>query len=355
MKLCIWDAQNSLDRQNWLALWNQWPDREVFAHPDYLNLYATDCAKPMCIAASDGETFVLFPFLLRALAPEPWCPEELRDCVDITSPYGYGGPFCWGASGTEFPAAFWSAFDQWARSANVISEIVRFTLFPETTLEYPGARRYVADNVVRSLAPESLMWNEFEHKVRKNVKRARSTQLKIQVDTTGARLDEFFSIYNSTMDRRNAVQNYYFRRDFFEQICSHLSAHTAWFHALVDDVVVSTELVLVSANRVYSFLGGTNAAWFHVRPNDLLKLEIMNWAFAAGKSAFVLGGGYGLEDGILRYKLSFAPSGKIPFCVGSRIFNTAAYEAMTESRRAFAARNGDAWVPQVNYFPAYRG
>src|ERR1035438_1807073 len=119
------------------------------------------------------------------------------------------------------------------------------------------------------------------------------------------------------MDRRNAGEAYYFPREYFERIHADLKGQFAYFHALIGGAVVSTELVLVSAQRVYSFLGGTDAAWFHVRPNDLLKVEIMNWARSAGKTEFVLGGGYARGDGIYRYKLSFAPSGSVPFSIGS--------------------------------------
>ena len=73
--------------------------------------------------------------------------------------------------------------------------------------------------------------------------------------------------------------------------------------------VVSTELVFVAAEHVYSFLGGTLTEALELRANDLLKHEIIRWARDAGRKTFVLGGGYGAADGIFRYKLSFAPKG----------------------------------------------
>ena len=111
----------------------------------------------------------------------------------------------------------------------------------------------------------------------------------------------------------------------------------------------------MSADRIYSFLGGTDAAWFQVRPNDLLKVEIMNWAYSARKKEFVLGGGHARGDGIYRYKLSFAPNGSVPFSIGSRVLNVNAYDQMIHARRMFAARQGTHWQPNPEYFPAYRG
>jgi hypothetical protein len=292
---------------------------------------------------------------LRALGGEPYCDPSLRDCVDIATPYGYGGPFRWGTAWDRgMVRAFWSEFDAWAAGTRVVSEVVRLSLFPESLVEYAGDRRVLLDNVVVSLKDEGEMWRAFDHKVRKNVNKAHAAGLTVTLDKNGERLDDFLAIYTGTMDRRNAGHTYYFPREYFERIRD-LKGQVAWFHAFMGEVMVSTELVLVSADRIYSFLGGTDAAWFHVRPNDLLKFEIMNWARDAGKKDFVLGGGYTRGDGIYKYKLSFAPSGSRPFSIGSRILNAEAYGELIHCRRVRASLQGVTWEPEPNYFPAYRG
>ncbi len=356
VELKVWDAANLVDREAWLQAWALWPEREVFAHPDYVRLYAGAGLRALCVSASAGGGHVLYPFLLRPLGDRPYCGASLRDCTDIATPYGYGGPFRWGTAwDPETVEAFWREFDVWAAGARVVSEVVRLSLFQENLVEYTGEQRVLLDNVVRTLGSEEELWREFDHKVRKNVKKAGASGVTVQLDEGGERLDDFLAIYRSTMDRRNAGENYYFPREYFERIGSALKGQFAWFHAFAGGTVISTELVLVSADRVYSFLGGTDAAWFHVRPNDLLKVEIMNWARNAGKTAFVLGGGYARNDGIYRYKLAFAPDGAVPFSIGSRIFDAGAYEELVQSRRNFEALRDQVWQPNADYFPAYRG
>ena len=294
--------------------------------------------------------------MLSALGDEPYCDASLRDCADIATPYGYGGPFRWGAAWhPDAVRAFWLEFDAWAAKSRVVSEVVRLSLFPETLVEYTGDRHVVSDNVVRALKSEDELWRDFEYKVRKNVNKARASGVTVRIDEKGDRLDDFLAIYTGTMNRRNAREMYYFPRGLFDSIHANLKGQFAYFHAFVGDAVVSTELVLVSADRVYSFLGGTDAAWFHVRPNDLLKVEIMNWARSVGKAEFVLGGGYARSDGIYRYKLSFAPNGSVPFSIGFRVLNADAYEQMTHARRMFATMQSALWQPNPDYFPAYRG
>jgi hypothetical protein len=353
----IWDADDEGDRRAWIEYWTGWPAREVFAHPDYLLLYAGHGARPLCAAYSTGGSHVLYPFLLRRLGDEPYCDPALREGADITSPYGYGGRFAWGRPwDAEATAVFQRRFDEWAAASRLVSEVARLSLFPETLLPCPGSTRPVLDNVVRTLTlTPAELWKDFEYKVRKNIQRAQASGVTILIDEDGARLDDFLAIYAGTMIRRKASAAYAFPRDYFERICHRLPGQFVFFHALAASTVIATELVLVSAQRIYSFLGGTNAAYFPLRPNDLLKFEIMNWAREQGKQAFVLGGGYIPGDGIYRYKLSFAPQGRVPFCIGSRILDADAYTRLLRSRAAFAQAQGGRWDPQPGFFPAYRG
>lgn len=356
MEFKILDAADPLNRKAWIDLWTKWPQREIFAHPEYLRLNARPNDRALCAVASVGESHILYPFLLRSLGDEPFCALSQRDCADITTPYGYGGPFrCGDAWDPNSIYAFWQEFGSWAARSRVVSEVVRLSLFPETLVEYAGDRRVISDNVVRTINSADQLWWDFEHKVRKNVNTAHASGVEVCVDESGERLDEFLSIYIGTMNRRNAEENYYFPREYFERLHADLKGQFVYFHAVIGGAIVSTELVLVSANRIYSFLGGTDVEWFHVRPNDLLKVEIMNWARCAGKAEFVLGGGAARGDGIYRYKLSFAPSGSVPFSLGCRVLRPDDYEQLVHARRSFEAAEDRTWQPNPEYFPVYRG
>jgi len=338
----------------WTQLWNRWPAREVFAHPAYLRMFRGDAERVLCAAwQSEGAT-VLYPFILRDLTGEPYCPEGLAPAHDTVTPYGYGGPFWWG-SGPAPNAAFWTSFDAWAGSQGVVAEFLRLSLDESHLLAYPGQREEKQQNVVRELdLDDDALWMDVEHKVRKNVKTARRCGVVIEQDSDGTLLDDFLSIYATTMDRRAADRGYYFPRSFFEQLCQDLAGQFVFFHAFVDGQMVSTELVLVSAHSVYSFLGGTLRSAFAARPNDLLKFEVIRWAKDRHKKNFVLGGGYEPNDGIFRYKRSFAPSGRVPFHVGHRILRPDIYQRLIDERARLATVGGQAWAPRAGFFPAYR-
>jgi hypothetical protein len=352
----IFDASVREDRRKWTEVWNSWAGREVFAHPGYVSLYAVSTGTRACCASLSGKAgSVLYPFLLRDLTMEAFWLPSLGRAVDIVSPYGYAGAYSWGGTETdELAAVFWAEFNAWAERQNVVSEFVRLSLFPETLLAYPGVTDERLDNVIRRLdLEEGALWMDLQHKVRKNVKKARRNGVSVEEDPTGARLDEFLRIYESTMDRRGASSGYYFGRDYFERMHESLSGQFTYFHAVHEGKIVSSELVLLSADNAYSFLGGTDPDSFGVRPNDLLKYEIIRWAASAGKKRFVLGGGYERGDGIYRYKLAFAPGGATPYRVGRRILNEQAYEALTRNRFDRDPRRATAEGPH-GYFPEYR-
>lgn len=338
MSFELWSAESA----EWLDHWSSWPEREVYAHPGYASLYEDGQTRALCAAWRSDGGGVLFPFLLRDLRGEPF----RADAADVITPYGYGGAFCWGVDRDAVAEEFWRVFDEWAAEQPVVSELVRFALFEDELLPYPGDRDQRLVNVVRDLAPSAdEIWMDFEHKVRKNVKKARRSGVGIELDHDGARLDDFLRLYARTLERREAHERYRFPREFFESITERLHGQFVYAHALHEGRVVSSELVLVSETNAYSFLGGTESDAFDLRPNDLLKHEVILWAKDAGKHRFVLGGGYGAGDGIFRYKRSFAPHGLVPFFIGRRILQPELYREVAE--RTGAAADGE-------FFPAYR-
>jgi hypothetical protein len=350
--LRVLEASDPAGRREWEERWRAWSEREPMAHPAYLNLFARPGDRALCAVAGGGAAGILYPFVLRPLAREPWAgPGETR--WDATTPYGYGGPFAWGDL-SAIAEPFWDRLERWFLANRVVSSFARLSLFPEQLAEFRGEVGVNMPNVVRRLdLPVEEVWRDYAHKVRKNVNAARRAGLSFELDAAGTHLDDFLAIYASTMDRRNAGDGFYFSRAFFETIVRELPGSFAFAHVRSGDRIVSTELVLRSARHLYSFLGGTLADAFEMRPNDLLKHAIVEWGIGEGLSAFVLGGGYGGPDGIFRYKLAFAPQGEIPFRTGRAIHDAAGYAELVEARRVHEGRTGT-WAPRETHFPAYR-
>jgi lipid II:glycine glycyltransferase (peptidoglycan interpeptide bridge formation enzyme) len=210
-------------------------------------------------------------------------------------------------------------------------------------------------NVVRSLnLSDDELWSDYEGKVRKNVKRARHEGVAIRFDTQGLLLDDFVSVYESTMKRREALSQYFFPRTFFESIISDLPGQFVFVHAFAGEKVVSSELVLLSTEHAYFYLGGTLAEAFPLRPNDLLQHEMFRYCRDKGLKWCVLGGGYRPADGVLRFKRSFAPGGDRPFRVGVKVYDAEECSRLVERRRAWELAEGREWTHAPDFFPPYR-
>lgn len=275
---------------------------------------------------------------------------------DIVTPYGYGGPKTENVTDIKkLMEVYKAAFADYCKKNHIICEFIRFHLFDNVDVRenYYGKTLHLLDNVVVDTTGdfETKIWMSYEHKVRKNVKKAIKNGLEIVIENNLDNLDGFLSIYNETMDRNNAEDYYYFRRKYFEDIAKLLPENFMYFHVFKDGKIVSTELVLCSEDYAYSFLGGTFTEFYELRPNDFLKNEIIKWCNQTGKKKFILGGGYHKDDGIYKYKRCFAPDPDVPFYAGLYIFNENIYNKAVDTRKA----NDPEFNEETGYFPKYRG
>lgn len=335
----------------WIDYWNNLTRKDPFCHPSFIELFCNAKSIPICVYWENEGGQVLIPLIKRNISYDLGLDSELG-LFDLTSPYGYGGPYF---KGRPMWDKFWASFIEWARSEDVVSCFIRFSLLiPETVTKYVPAKKK-NKNIIRDLdITHEKLWYDYEHKVRKNVKRAINNNIEIKTDDQGITLNQFIDIYYETMKRRKANAEYYFRREFFERIISQLKESYLIFNAYYKDEIISTELVLFSSENIYSFLGGTREKYFLLRPNDLLKHKIISWGINNKKKNYILGGGYSGEDGIYLYKKSFAPNGVFEFKVGEIIVDEKKYNKLIELRKEKEAKKGVNWVPNKAYFPAYR-
>lgn len=304
--------------------------------------------EPLLFYYNDGTTRAINVVMKRDIAQAKQFKDILPEGTyyDLSTPYGYGGFLIEGQNSE----AVNSAYDAYCIENGFICEFVRFHLINNYHLNYTGLTETYTKNVIRDLKlPLDEMFMDFEHKVRKSIKKAIKADLEIQIDSTGSRLEDYLKIYYGTMDRSNAKENFYFKEEFF-RVINEMTDSFVYFHVIFEGQVISTELVIYGTENCYSFLGGTNKDFFHLNANNFLKFEIIKWAKEKGLKRYILGGGYGKDDGIYKYKKSFAPNGICDFYVGKKIFNENKYKELVEIRNQEAGFDAN-----TAFFPAYRG
>ncbi|MFT5749101.1 MAG: hypothetical protein ACI93S_000354 [Ancylomarina sp.] len=344
----ILQAKNKSDYNEWLSIWSNWKGKEIFAHPDYLSLYG-DRSEAMCAILVWNNITALFPFSLREIEIDVYQDSYEKKFYDIITPYGYGDVYFIG-EGDIAPVKneFHMKFKNWASSYGVVSEFVRFNLFSKSVDDYHGEIIHNSDNIVCDLTKgEDQIWKEFKPKIRQNVRKASNANVSIEYDSSGERLDSFLNLYYGTMRRRNALDKYYLKREYFEMIHEKLKGHFIYFYATQNEVDISVELILISDENIYSFLAAADEVSFRLHPNELLKNEIIKWGISQGKSHYVIGGGYGKNDGLFSFKKDFAPSGILPYYVGKKIYNREIYDKLVVS-------SGEEVLENSSFFPLYR-
>ena len=343
-------ADDESDRTAWLAAWREC-SREPFAHPTYVELFARASGEQArCLVVRSGPAVAVLPFVLRPVPDE--CQGRDALLSDAISPYGYGGPY---GTTEDLTARVWSFLADWMRAEGVVSMFGRLALGAGYPADLPAGAtvKAVADNIVVDLTrsgPEQ--WLHYEHKVRKNVKKALQAELSVTIQPQFTDLAEFVALYSHTMSRRDADEFYKFELPFFERLQQEMAENCV--AAEVRDQtgrLVSAELVLASDRFMYSYLGGTHEDAFPTRPNDLLKHEVINFGRATGRQGYVLGGGYQAGDGIFRYKRSFDPTGAVPFKVLTYVADQQTYALLTAAHDR--GRTAGAEVDE-GFFPAYR-
>lgn len=261
---------------------------------------------------------------------------------------------CWNCENpTSLAYDFWTWFDDWAREHKVISEFVRASLFDDI-LPHPGRSRVRSLNFVRAIDSNAEVLTACVPKVRQNVRKALRSGLSMQIDPDGHLGEDFHRIYSGTMERLGSSEWYRFPPEFFARLAEGFGDRAVYFAALLDDTPISMDLVLLGRDTAYYFLGGTDAEYSRLRPNDLVKATVMEWLAGHGYRSYVLGGGVAPGDGLERYKMGFAPDGGMSFRTFERVLDGDAYTRRVESRHAEALSRGIEWPADADFFPRYR-
>ena len=298
---------------------------------------------------NDDKIVILMPFLLRRIMNE-----SFTDYYDVSSPYGYSGPLFNEDTSRAYLLDFWEAVDNWYKANNIVSEFMRFSLNLNHQF-YTGKLVSTLNNVSGFIHPEKeTQWENFKAKVRNNYRKAVSNNLAIKIINDSENFDHvsiFYDIYIKTMKRLNADKSYFFSLNYFKNIIKLNKKNYAIAFVYKGDVAISTELIFISGQTLYSYLGGTLADFFDCRPNDFLKIQVMKWARANGHKYYVLGGGRSNDDSLYKYKKTFFPNDEdLIFYTGRKVINQDVYKNIVEKANIDYSQS----TLGTSYFPKYR-
>lgn len=344
------------DRHEWLDAWSQTPAREPFAHPDYCALFVAPGVVPLCAVGTDGGNSVMFPFLLRDLAVEPWTTSTERR-QDIAVPAGYGGAYLRSPLTTSSGAEFWGDFAEWAAENRVVCADARISLYRDEILPMAGwVETRSCDNIVidlRIFREQGI--GSFARSLRRNIRQAGRVGVSAKATDSPGAFKVFQKLYLHTMDRVAAIDYYYFPELFFERLQDLVDGGLAKLFLArgPDSAPMCGALVLLGQTRAYEFLAGGNEDARRLHGHEFLRSVICDWLAEKGSAEFVLGGGNNPDDDLFWHKQKYAGYGRHAYYVGSQKYDTESYVDLLRLRQRYQhSRGQDSHV--ARRFPEYR-
>jgi hypothetical protein len=274
---------------------------------------------------SEGE--VVFPCIVR----------EFRGALDVTTPYGYGGP----VAAAEDADSFYGAYRDWCRERGVVSTFVRFHPLYENQRYARIAVEPLGSTVAWRLQAGELFERMHSHH-RRVVRKAQRAGLEVIVEEAPS-LDEFAALYERTMKRLEADSFYLFTPDYWESLRALSVLLVSVRHG---DEQVASVLCFAAKPWLHYHLGASSDEGRRVGASHLVLYEAAAWARAQGYELFHLGGGVGgRADSLFEFKSRFDPGAAREFAIGRAIHDETAYHDLVEATGG--ADSG-------GFFPAYR-
>jgi hypothetical protein len=362
-------AATGADGRLWSDLARRLPPelRDLHFLPEYGLIYRdTYGHEPLLAYAAEGANFVIQPFVKRTLNALPFLAQQnvAEPFWDIANAYGYGGPLCFDPAAVAAPdllARFEEQFSSWCVSQGIAAEFCSLhPLLGNRALlaACPGVEALPQKSVVclDLTRTEDELWRAVNRGHRSSIQRARQAGVSVErVAADEANFAEFERLYSITMDRHSAADRWYFPAGYFRDCARHLGpGRVALFFARAQGKVASAYLLLHDAGIAYYHFGGSDDAYFALRPNNLLLYETALWARSAGNRVYHLGGGVtaAADDTLLRFKSGFGGETATLYTYG-RVHDRAAYDRLCELKMKHE-RATLGTILESHYFPLYR-
>lgn len=269
---------------------------------------------------------------------------EEEKYYDFSCPYGYGG---WLIEGEDTGDLF-STYEKWCANNSIISEFVRFHPMVKNHERCTDFYEVIQLGEVVHMELESpeIIWNNITSKNRNVIRKAIKNNVKIYNGRYPEIYEIFRSIYNSTMDKDDAEDYYYFESEFYTSILKDLPQNAQVFYAVKDGIVIAASIMLAANGMMNYHLSGSLREYSSLAATNLILYKAALWGFANGYKSLYLGGGVGSgEDNLFRFKKAFYKGNLNHFFIGKRIFKQDKYDELVGMRKPI----------ETGFFPKYRG
>lgn len=305
--------------------------------------------EPLMFYYSDDSTRGINVVMKRDVAKDRHFAGKIPEgkYFDFATPYGYGGWIIESNKSTVDTFELFNAYTAWLQGNGIISEFVRFHPMLKN---HDACRNFyeviqLGEVVHMDLTSRDGIWENIISKNRNMIRKAIKNDIKVYNGRFPEIYKQFRAIYNSTMDKDNAEDYYYFGEQFYESVLEDLPQNAQIFWAEKNGQVIAASIMLATNCRMNYHLSGSLKEFSSLAPTNLLLYEAALWGNANGYKTLYMGGGVGSgEDSLFKFKRAFYKGDLNRFYIGKKIFDQEKYDELLEMRKPI----------DCDFFPKYR-
>lgn len=300
---------------------------DIYYYPEFLDIEAQITGgefEIFTLTKPQTEEVFIYPYLKICLYG------KYKNHFDISSPYGYAGPYC---SNATFFKEGEHEFLGYLKKQDVITEFVRYHFIYNNKMlfSYNINNELNRSLIVMDLRRdwEDIWTNEISMNNRNYTRKLQKDGYKFEIDDTFNSIEEFIQMYHATMIHANASEQFFFDHSYFIQLVSKLKDKIRLARVTKDNITYSTVLFFISGTISHYYLMGRNLDYPKIPATILLYIEVAKWAKEHGMNFINMGGGATnfSDDALFKFKKNYSKN-TIPFYIGKRIHNRDVYNQL---------------------------
>jgi lipid II:glycine glycyltransferase (peptidoglycan interpeptide bridge formation enzyme) len=341
------------DKDDWNSIIKQFPNNDIYFLKDYFIPFQRNGeGRPVLYFFESSYGKVAYPFMINDIAEN----KNFKNIIprnkyfDIRSAYAYGGPLyeIKNKCIKNLQNQFIKRFENFCNKNNIISQFDRFHPLINNHIFFKDFCNIsqIRKTVYMDIKNKDRIWENINSKCRNKIRKAKKNGINVVLDEKGNTVENFKNIYNSTMDRHNASDYYYFNEFFFNDAINYLKNRVIIANAYYRNKIIASSLILRFNKYLHYHFSGVLEGYMKLAAVNLLIYEVAKWGSENGYEIFHLGGGYESgNDFLYKFKKSFSKLEDKDFYIGKKIYKYNEYKYLA----SFVNYN-----KQNSFFPAYR-
>ncbi len=300
---------------------------DIYYYPSFLNIDANiQKGEYEIFFFRNGIDVFIYPYIKL-----PFKEEKFKEYFDISSPYGYCGPYT--SSELIFQEGE-EAFIEYIQN-KCVTEFVRYHYIYNDKQKFTKQIQNIQNRTVVTLDTtldwETIWLQEFSGTNRNLIRKLEKEEYNFVLTNKSEDLLGFVEMYYSTMKNAGASDFYFFETKIINRLYEDLGEKIFLVKVEKDNIVYSYSLFFISGGISTYYLSARNVDYPKVPATNFLLSKSAE--FLKQKGAFILNLGGGLtneqSDYLFKFKRNFSKETK-EFFIGKRIYNNEIYNLIKE-------------------------